>query len=66
MLNTAPSELEVNVAVLDKDGVIVDVNDLWRRFAQENGGSPEATGVGSKLPLRSVVGVPAAVPTPCT
>ena len=47
MLNTGGSELEVNVAVLDKDGVIVQVNDLWRRFAQENGGSPESTGVGT-------------------
>ena len=46
MLNTVLSALEVNVALLDKDGVIVDVNELWRRFAQENGGSPEATGVG--------------------
>src|SRR5439155_14906355 len=28
-------------------GVIVEVNESWRRFAQENGGSPEATGVGT-------------------
>jgi PAS domain S-box-containing protein len=46
MLNTALAALEVNVALLDKDGVIVDVNDLWRRFAEENGGSTESTGVG--------------------
>jgi PAS domain S-box-containing protein len=46
MLNTALSALEITVALLDKDGVIVDANDLWRRFAQENGGSPESTGIG--------------------
>ena len=46
MLNTALAALEVNVALLDKEGVIVDVNDLWRRFAEENGGSTESTGVG--------------------
>ena len=31
-----------NVAVLDRDGRIVTVNDGWMRFARENGGTPEA------------------------
>ena len=39
------------VAVLDRDGVIVAVNDVWRRFALENcvqpGKSPANTQVGS-------------------
>jgi signal transduction histidine kinase/integral membrane sensor domain MASE1 len=35
-----------NVAVLDRDGRIVTVNDGWVRFARENGGTPEA-GVGA-------------------
>ena len=35
-----------NVAVLDRDGRIVTVNDGWMRFARENGGTPEA-GVGA-------------------
>ena len=38
--------LSAEVAVLDKHGTIVDVNDAWKRFALANGGSPETTGVG--------------------
>jgi hypothetical protein len=33
-------------AVLDRVGTIVAVNTAWRMFALDNGGSPEATGVG--------------------
>jgi signal transduction histidine kinase/integral membrane sensor domain MASE1 len=42
-----------NVAVLDREGRIVTVNDGWMRFARENDGTPEA-GVGSSYlePLR--------------
>ena len=29
-----------NIAVLDRDGVIVEVNELWRLFALENSGTP--------------------------
>jgi PAS domain S-box-containing protein len=29
-----------NIAVLDRDGVIVEVNELWRLFALKNGGTP--------------------------
>jgi diguanylate cyclase (GGDEF)-like protein len=33
-------------AVLDNSGSIVAVNHTWRMFARDNGGHPEATGVG--------------------
>ena len=33
-------------AILDRKGSIVAVNRAWRMFALDNGGSPEATGVG--------------------
>jgi diguanylate cyclase (GGDEF)-like protein len=33
-------------AVLDRAGTIVAVNLAWRMFALDNGGTPEATGVG--------------------
>jgi len=43
----APSEgALVHVAVLDERGVIVAVNRAWTRFAEENGGDPDACGVG--------------------
>jgi hypothetical protein len=34
------------VALLDRDGVIVSVNDAWRAFAAANGGDPARTGAG--------------------
>lgn len=34
------------VALLDRRGVIVAVNDAWRDFAERNGGDPSRTGVG--------------------
>jgi diguanylate cyclase (GGDEF)-like protein len=33
-------------AILDREGSIVAVNRVWRMFALDNGGRPEATGVG--------------------
>lgn len=33
-------------AILDREGSIVAVNKVWRMFALDNGGHPEATGVG--------------------
>jgi signal transduction histidine kinase len=36
----------VEVALLDADGVIVEVNEAWRAFAVANGGDPSSTGVG--------------------
>jgi PAS domain-containing protein len=38
--------LTASIAVLDRDGVIVCVNQAWRRFATENGGG-EGTGAGA-------------------
>ena len=40
------ASLSSNVAVLDREGRIVTVNDGWMRFASENGGRPGA-GVGA-------------------
>jgi len=34
-------------AVVGPDGTIVAVNERWRRFAEENGGSADALGVGA-------------------
>lgn len=36
----------VEWALLDRDGVVVAVNDAWTSFAVENGGDPDRTGVG--------------------
>src|SRR6185369_14745379 len=40
------ASLSSNVAVLNREGRIVTVNDGWMRFARENGGPPEG-GVGA-------------------
>jgi PAS domain S-box-containing protein len=45
--NTIFSALDLHVAILDRDGVIVDVNDVWMRFAAENGGQDAPLGVGA-------------------
>lgn len=37
----------VEVAILDRDGVVVSVNRAWRDFAAANGGDPASTGVGA-------------------
>ena len=39
-------DVGVEVALLDRDGVIVSVNDAWQAFAQANGGNPERAGRG--------------------
>jgi PAS domain S-box-containing protein len=41
------SSLENHIAVLDKSGVIIEVNVAWTRFAHENGMTAEAAGVGA-------------------
>ena len=38
--------LPAHIALLDERGVIVTVNETWRRFAAENGGQPDRDGVG--------------------
>jgi anti-anti-sigma factor len=39
-------DVGTEVALLDRDGVIVSVNDAWRAFAAANGGDPGRTGPG--------------------
>lgn len=39
--------LATEIAILDKAGTIVAVNDAWTRFGQNNGGRDSATGVGA-------------------
>jgi PAS domain S-box-containing protein len=39
--------LAANIAVLDRDGNIIAVNEDWRRFARENGGAAIADSVGA-------------------
>jgi hypothetical protein len=36
-----------HIAVLDKTGVIIAVNQAWSQYVQANGGSPPHTGVGA-------------------
>lgn len=38
--------LGMSTAILDKDGVVIDVNERWNQFAAENGGSG-LVGIGS-------------------
>lgn len=42
----ADGDVGTEVALLDRDGVIVSVNDAWRAFAAANGGDPARTGPG--------------------
>ena len=41
------SSLDNEIAVLDKDGCIVTVNEAWTRFGRENPGSPDGLGSGA-------------------
>src|SRR5262245_33757123 len=38
--------LAAHIAVLDRDGTIIAVNEAWKRFAHENGIDPARSGVG--------------------
>src|SRR5262249_60933625 len=38
--------LVAHIAVIDRDGNIIAVNEAWKRFARENGGAAIADGVG--------------------
>jgi len=42
----AAGDVGVEVALLDRDGVIVWVNEAWEAFSRENGGDLSRTGVG--------------------
>ncbi|HEY6498424.1 MAG TPA: PAS domain-containing protein [Streptosporangiaceae bacterium] len=39
-------DAEVEIALLDRDGIIVWVNQAWQAFATANGGKPASTGPG--------------------
>ncbi len=41
------SALDDHIAVLDREGNIIHVNESWKRFGQNNGAPPGFTGVGS-------------------
>lgn len=41
------NSLSAHIAVLSKDGTIVNVNESWRQFSRENGGTPTVTDVGT-------------------
>ncbi len=43
-LRSVLDSLTSQIAVLDRDGVILEVNDAWRRFGQENDGPAESVG----------------------
>jgi len=40
------TDVGVEVALLDRDGVIAWVNQAWQAFATANGGDPASTGIG--------------------
>ena len=40
------TDVGVEVALLDRDGVIAWVNQAWQAFAAANGGDPASTGIG--------------------
>ena len=44
--NAVLNALVAHIAVLDREGRIIAVNEAWRRFARENEGEAETTGVG--------------------
>ncbi len=50
-----PSDVGVEVALLDRDGVITWVNAAWQDFAAANGGDPACTGTGVSY-LRACAG----------
>lgn len=41
------NSLSAHIAVLDREGTIVSVNRAWEEFSVRNGGSPQATDVGT-------------------
>jgi PAS domain S-box-containing protein len=41
------NSLQAHIAVLDREGRIVAVNEAWRRFSEENGGAAPGTDVGT-------------------
>jgi len=41
------NSLPAHIAMLDAEGIVVDVNDQWRHFGEQNDSADEAFGVGS-------------------
>ena len=60
LASTIFTSLYGHVAAVDRDGVIIAVNESWTRFARENGGDPARASVGTSylqiLRARSAVG----------
>ncbi|MBK8926640.1 MAG: PAS domain S-box protein [Crocinitomicaceae bacterium] len=46
-LRSILTSLNESIAVIDKEGNIIETNKAWKDFAKENEGLPEFTGVGS-------------------
>ncbi len=46
MLQSTLDTLSAHIAVLDQNGVILEVNEAWKRFARENGLQSDNFGVG--------------------
>jgi GAF domain-containing protein len=54
-----PERAATEVALVDRAGIVVWVNDVWEQFCRDNGGDPARTGVGmSYLDLCDVAGDP--------
>ena len=47
LASTIFTSLPGHVAAVDRDGVIIAVNESWTRFARENGGDPARASVGT-------------------
>jgi signal transduction histidine kinase len=47
LASTIFTSLYGHVAAVDRDGVIIAVNESWTRFARENGGDPARASVGT-------------------
>lgn len=45
-MSRAFKQLPVNLAVLDARGIIVDVNEAWKKFARDNGLRTPNFGIG--------------------
>jgi C4-dicarboxylate-specific signal transduction histidine kinase len=57
LASTIFTSLYGHVAAVDRDGVIIAVNESWTRFARENGGDPARASVGTSYlqVLRSAI-----------
>lgn len=58
LAGTIFTSLYGHVAAVDRDGVIIAVNESWTRFARDNGGDPARVSVGASYldALRSAAG----------